>query len=178
MVAAAVWTSRALLASPYDLALNAGVCGAFDRSIPLASVVHVTSDCLPELGAEDDEAFLPVEALGLQGAGEFPFSGGRLVNRTPPANPALGALPEVAGITVNTVHGRRRSIDSVVARLAPQVESMEGAAFMYACLVHGAAFAQVRAVSNFVERRNRGAWKMEEAVEALGAAVLRILDHA
>ena len=40
---------------------------------------------------------------------------------------------------------------------------MEGAAFMYACLVQGLPFAQVRAVSNVVERRNRGAWKMAEA---------------
>ena len=32
---------------------------------------------------------------------------------------------------------------------------MEGAAFMYACLIQGVPFAQVRAVSNIVERRNR-----------------------
>ena len=49
---------------------------------------------------------------------------------------------------------------------------------MYACLVHGVSFAQVRAVSNIVERRNRAGWKMREAVEALGATVLEIIDHA
>ena len=32
---------------------------------------------------------------------------------------------------------------------------MEGAGFMYACLIHGLPFAQVRAVSNIVETRNR-----------------------
>jgi futalosine hydrolase len=53
---------------------------------------------------------------------------------------------------------------------------MEGAAFMYACLISGVPFAQVRAVSNIVERRNRAAWRMDEAIRALGAAAVRILD--
>ena len=40
---------------------------------------------------------------------------------------------------------------------------------MYACLIQGSPFAQVRAVSNFVERRNRGAWKIGEADRRLWA---------
>jgi futalosine hydrolase len=39
-------------------------------------------------------------------------------------------------------------------------------------------FAQIRAVSNLVERRNRDAWKMEEAIVNLNATALRFLDHA
>jgi hypothetical protein len=37
-------------------------------------------------------------------------------------------------------------------------------------------FAQVRAVSNLVERRNRESWRMGEAIQNLGAAALRIID--
>jgi futalosine hydrolase len=83
----------------------------------------------------------------------------------------------VNGITVNTVHGRDQSIAAVAARVSPQVESMEGAAFMYACLVNGQRFAQVRAVSNVVERRNREAWKLADAVASLGAVSLRMLNE-
>jgi futalosine hydrolase len=101
-----------------------------------------------------------------------------LANRHPPANAALNSLRAVDGITVNTAHGNDRSIAAVTERFQPQVESMEGAAFMYACLIHGLAFAQVRAVSNFVERRNRGAWKITAAIDALGQAARSILDHA
>ena len=54
---------------------------------------------------------------------------------------------------------------------------MEGAAFMYACLIHDLPFAQVRAVSNVVERRNREAWKMADAIHNLGRTTLGILDH-
>ena len=83
----------------------------------------------------------------------------------------------MSAITVNTVHGRDQSIAAVTERFAPQVESMEGAAFMYACLVHGQRFAQVRAVSNLVQRRNREAWKLSEAVASLGTTALRILNE-
>ena len=48
---------------------------------------------------------------------------------------------------------------------------------MSACLIHKVQFAQVRAVSNLVERRNRESWKMAEAITNLnvdGAAHPRI----
>ena len=100
------------------------------------------------------------------------------MNATPPTNAALGVLPVVRGITVNTVHGNARSIAAAVQRFHPQVESMEGAAFMYACLIQGVAFAQVRAVSNSVERRNRAGWRMADAIESLTRASLAILESA
>jgi futalosine hydrolase len=84
----------------------------------------------------------------------------------------------VSAITVNTVHGSERSIAAVTARCAPQVESMEGAAFMFACQMHGLPFAQVRAVSNAVERRNRGAWKLVDAVTTLNDAAVAIVEGA
>jgi len=138
----------------------------------------VTADALPELGAEDGETFLTIHDLRLLGEDEFPFRGGLLVNAAPPPNAALAALPPVRGITVNTVHGDPESIARVVERCRPDVESMEGAAFMYACLVHGVAFAQVRAVSNLVERRNRAAWKIGDAIGALNRAALEILESS
>jgi futalosine hydrolase len=178
MVAAGVWCARALARASYDLALNAGLCGSFDPALPPGSVVHVVSDCCSELGAEDGEAFLSAFDLTLVDRNEFPYVGGRLVNAAPPNNGALARLPPVSGITVNTVHGRETSIARVVERLAPQVESMEGAAFMYACLVSRVPFAQVRGVSNVVERRNRAAWKVAEAIDALAAAVQEIVERA
>ena len=176
MVATAVWSSQALMHEKYDIALNMGLCGSFDRSLTPGTVVHVVSDRIAELGAEDGERFLPLDDLGLVEAGNVPYSRPELVNERPPVNGALDRLPKVNGITVNTVHGAESSIAAVVERFKPQVESMEGAAFMYACLVHDVAFAQVRAVSNVVERRDRARWKISEAIDALGTAVFDILD--
>jgi futalosine hydrolase len=171
MVATAARSARGLAQERYDLALNFGLCGSFDRALELGTVVHITRDRLPELGAEDGEAFLTMQALGFG-------SDDSLVNAAPPANGPLNALPVVNAITVNTVHGNERTIAEVVRRCRPQVESMEGAAFAYACAISGVPYAQVRAISNFVERRNRDAWRLELAVRALHDAAMQILRAA
>jgi futalosine hydrolase len=176
MVATAAWCSRAFAVEHYDLALNVGLCGSFRPSIPPGVVVHVTADRLPELGAEDGDEFLTIHQLQLLGENDFPFEGGQLVNAVPPQIASLAALPGVTGVTVNTVHGSERTIAALRERYDPDVESMEGAAFMYASLIAGVPFAQVRAVSNAVERRNRGAWKLEQAIRALGAESVRTLE--
>jgi futalosine hydrolase len=176
MVATASWCSRALAESRYDLAINIGLCGSFDESLVPGTAVHVVSDCLAELGAEDGDRFLTLHQLGLGDRADQQLGGAALVNDHPPDIAALRRLPQVRGITVNTVHGNGPSIAAIVERLGPQVESMEGAAFMYACLIDQVPFAQVRAVSNVVERRNRPAWKVREALEALSRAALDVVN--
>jgi futalosine hydrolase len=178
MVATAAWCSGVFARERYDLVLNGGVCGSFRPALPPGTVVHVTTDRVADFGAEDGDAFLTAQDLKLLGADECPWTAGRLVNSAPPENEALTALPIGDAITVNTVHGAEATIARAVERYNPHVESMEGAAFMYACLVHGVPFAQVRAVSNIVERRNRRAWKLREAIDALNASLLTIVEHA
>jgi futalosine hydrolase len=53
---------------------------------------------------------------------------------------------------------------------------MEGAAFMYACLIADVPFAQVRAVSNVVERRNRESWRLADAIDNLANTARAILE--
>ena len=170
MVSTASRCARALALTAYDLALNVGICGSFDRALAPGTVVHVVRDHIAELGAEDDEAFVTIEQIQLPAEWTF-------FNSAPPPIPALRALPAVNAITVNTVHGNERSIAAVIERFRPEVESMEGAAFMSACLLSRVVFAQVRAVSNIVERRNRGAWRVADALDNLTEATRRILEQ-
>lgn len=170
MVATAARVAQALARTRYDAAYNFGVCGAFDRGLVPGTVVHVVSDRMPELGAEDGDGFLTLQDLGLAD------DDGVLANVKPPANEALRGLPAVRGITVNTAHGHDRSIAAVVDRLSPQVESMEGAAFAYACTISEVPYGQVRAVSNVVERRNREAWRLDLAIRNLNDTAIRLLD--
>ena len=171
MVATAARCARALARQRYDLILNIGVCGSFDPALMPGTVVHVVRDRIAELGAEDGDAFLAMSDIGLPADAEF-------VNANPPDVEGLRELRPVHGITVNTVHGRGASIAAVVARFHPQVESMEGAAFMCACIDAGVPFAQIRAVSNIVERRNRAAWRLDEAVSNLSRTAAQILERA
>jgi futalosine hydrolase len=171
MVATAARTAQRLAHGHYDVALNFGLCGTFDSTLALGAVVHVTTDCLSELGAEDGDAFIPMRQLGL-------MNDDIIENVAPPSNAALAALPTVTAITVNTVHGNERTIAGVIQRCRPQVESMEGAAFAYACALSSIPYAQVRAVSNVVERRNRAAWRLELAIARLNDVAVSVLDSA
>jgi futalosine hydrolase len=169
MVATAASTSRALTQNTYDVALNFGVCGSFVTTLLPGTVVHVVSDRIAELGAEDDDRFLTIDEMGLPGEPAF-------VSDSPPDSAVLRALPRANGITVNTVHGRAASIADVVARFHPDVESMEGAGFMHACRIAGVAFAQIRAVSNVVEKRNRAVWKLDDAIDALNRTAMAVIE--
>ena len=177
MVATAARCAHRFARQPYDFALNVGVCGSFDPALAIGAVVHVIADRFAELGAEDGDRFLEAGELGLVGDDEFPFTGGKLYDDYRSHNPVIRALPRVHGITVNTVHGRDESIGPVRTRFSPGVESMEGAAFMYAALLAGVPFAQVRAVSNRVERRNRDAWNLPLAIDNLGRTTLAFLEE-
>lgn len=146
------------LSASYQLVLNLGIAGAFDRSLSLGEVVNVTSDGFPELGAEDKTNFLTIEELGF---GKSSYS------NSPLPFSQLETLRSVNGITVNTVHGNQDSIDRLSKRLQPDVESMEGAALFYACEQSGHHCVQVRSISNYVEERNRSNWNIGLAVKNL-----------
>lgn len=177
MVATAAWTAKALSAKKYDAALNFGVCGSFDRSLEIGKVVHVLTDRVADLGAEDDNKFLSVHDLNLLGENEFPFMWGQLVNQTVPNYERILNLTGVNGISVNTAHGNEASISKIVKRLNPHVESMEGAAFFYACMIEKIPCAQIRAVSNFIEKRNRDNWNIALAIKNLNEAAVEIINN-
>jgi futalosine hydrolase len=84
-------------------------------------------------------------------------------------------LKQATAITVNTVHGNEPSIKKLADRLQPQLESMEGAAFFYACRQADVPCLQIRAVSNYVEKRNRDAWRIELAIKNLNSFAAEFL---
>jgi futalosine hydrolase len=165
------------LCNKYDFAINAGIAGSFNRNLEIGSVVNVYSDCFAELGAEDDTEFLSVFDLGLIGKNEFPFNNGMLENKWDLTNPIIDKLPKVNGITVNKVHGNEDTIAKVFQLFHPYTESMEGAAFLYACCMENIPCLQLRSISNYVEKRNREAWNIPLALQNLHKSILTIYDN-
>ncbi len=170
MVATAFALGKHLPHNVYNLVINLGIAGSFDRNIPLGSVVNITQDTFAELGAEDDTRFISIEQLGL-GAGIF--------NPTSAINYFTSKInpPKATAITVNKVHGNEASIAAITDRLKPQLESMEGAAFFYACHQLKVPCVQIRAVSNYVEKRNRDKWEIGLAVKNLNTFALELIKE-
>lgn len=155
---------RHLCDTQYDWVIQLGIAGAFDRSLQLGQVVEVETDIFAEMGADSPAGFLDLDDLGF---GHFEVKGEAYRNSV--RNPALLTdLPRVRALTVNRVHGTAERIAEAEAQWQPQIESMEGAAFFQACLLSGVPrFAQIRAISNYVEVRDKEKWKVQEALFAL-----------
>ncbi len=163
MLATAYALTRHLQANRYDLVLQVGVGGSFNRDIPLGSVVFVTTDQYGDLGAEDHDAYIDIFDMGLLDKDITPHTGGKLVTPLLPIHEKI-ALPQASAITVNTVSGNESTILRRSKRYNADIESMEGAAFHYVCLQEGVAFAQVRAISNYVIPRDKSQWTMKDAI--------------
>lgn len=161
MVATSYSLAKKLSENSYHLLLNVGIAGTFDKDTPLGTVLRVKEDCFSELGAQNDNEFLTLKDLNL---GDFRFRDNceTLINLATVRN-----LPSINGITVNKVHGQEDSIKQVVDQFAPAVESMEGASVFYVAHQEKVLSLQVRSISNLVEKRNKGAWKIPLAIRNL-----------
>lgn len=170
MVATAFELGRILHENEYDLLINIGIAGCFDRNLKIGEVVQVTSESFVELGAEDDQQFIPIEQLGY---GRSRFESSLLHGE----NVMLPFLPQGHGITVNKVHGNADSI-AKVQQLNPNscIESMEGAAVFFAADKMDLPVIELRGISNYVEKRNRATWNIPLAIMNSNKALIQTLD--
>jgi futalosine hydrolase len=164
--AAAAATAGAL--DGVDLVLSVGIGGGFAPLTP-GDVAVASSIVFADLGAETAAGFVPVSELGV-GTERYevaPKLAGKLAVR---AGGHLGTI-----VTVATVTGTAASADALSARFPDAVaEGMEGAGVAAAATLRGVAFGELRAVSNAIGPRDRDAWQIPLALEALGKAVAAV----
>lgn len=156
----------------YHAAINLGICGSFNRQLQIGETVIVREDIFSELGAESDNQFLPLHELKL-GAKKDTI----LVPEKQISLLALKKYKSVKAITVNTVHGNELSIAKVISRFKPDVESMEGAAFFFACNRFKIPCLQLRSVSNYMEKRNVKNWNIPLALRLLNEAAIELIGN-
>lgn len=169
MVATAFALGKKLANNTYDLAINAGIAGSFKTDFNLGDVVWVKQDIFAELGAEDDSKFLSLDDLGFGNTTTLPIidKENKLISKW------LATLKPANAITVNKVSGNFKNIQKIIHRLNPDIETMEGAAFYYACQQSQTPCVQVRGISNFIEKRNTDNWDVRTAVSGLNASLIR-----
>ncbi|TAF45134.1 MAG: futalosine hydrolase [Sphingobacteriales bacterium] len=169
MVATAFALGQKLAAKKYDLAINAGIAGTFTRNLNMGDVVWVKQDIFAELGAEYDSQFLTIDELGLGQAATLPHFN----NQNKQISNLLKSLKPVNGVSVNKVSGNFKNIQKIIHRLNPDIETMEGAAFYYACQQSQTPCVQLRGISNFIEKRNTDNWDVRKAVSSVNATLIR-----
>lgn len=174
---ASFYIPRALSYKNYDLAINAGVAGSFSEEFPPGSLAWVSQDQFGDLGVTDGEQFFTLFEKGLVPPGTPPFNEGRLTATCPGMITLPKGARQASAITVSNVAGGKKQIETRKKKFNCDLESMEGAAFMYACQAYHIPSLQLRAVSNMISApRDEGSWEMGKAVNKLNQGLKEILE--
>jgi futalosine hydrolase len=165
--------TKALNQKPYDLAIQAGIAGVFNNEFQLGETVFVEKDLFADLGILETNVLSSLAESRLANANSFPYQDGWLLSSQDLVQDT--GLQRAVAITVNTVGDNMEVADRYIKKYNPQVESMEGAAFHYACLKEKVPFIQLRGISNRVGERRKSEWKIKEAVGNLNSHLLRLV---
>jgi futalosine hydrolase len=127
------------------LVIQAGVAGCFDRKIPLGAVVAVKKETIADQSVIELKKLKTLFDLQLIPHDQFPFRNGWLEND----NMFLKKLKlkKVNAISVNEITTSKQRVRFYEGSFRPAIESMEGAALHYTCLMEKIPFIQLR--SNF-----------------------------
>ncbi|QDH22131.1 futalosine hydrolase [Saccharibacillus brassicae] len=170
VAAAAAGTAIALSRGRYARVVSAGIAGGFAGRAAIGSIVVASAMTAADLGSDSPDGFLSVDALG--------FGSAVIAADAERSAALLGALGE-AGLaaclgpvlTVSTTTGTLEGAQSLAARVpGAAAEGMEGFGVAEAARQFGLPALEVRAISNAVGPRDRGAWKIGEALGALRTA--------
>ncbi|MDQ0192357.1 futalosine hydrolase [Paenibacillus wynnii] len=129
-----------------------------------------------DLGAETPEGFRNAAELGF-GSVSVPADPGTV--QAVAAALAAAGLPVSTGpvLTVSTATGTAETAAALAARVpGAAAEAMEGHGVAVAAQALGLMALEIRAISNPVGPRDRAAWKIGDALDALTAAATILLE--
>jgi futalosine hydrolase len=150
-----------------DLALNIGIAGSYSDDIKTGDVVVPVTDCFADAGIETGDGFMTLSEAGLTDPDKFPFNNGRIEAENKYTAIAAKKIKLVNAITVNTATGSEKTIEKLIKKYNPDIETMEGATFFYICSREKIPFLALRSISNRVEPRNKKNWDIPLALENL-----------
>jgi futalosine hydrolase len=156
-----------------DIIIQAGIAGCFDKNIALGSVVVVKQEAFGDQGVIESGKMKTLFDLGLVEKDQLPFSNGWLINRSEYLKKVK--LKKVKGITINEITTSKQKIGFYQDSFDPVIESMEGAALHYVCLLEKIPFLQIRGISNYIGERNKKKWNIKESINNLNKELIRLL---
>ncbi len=169
-IEAAIGTLCALAAKPYELAVNAGIAGAFAGRAAVGDAVAVTDERYAELGREDGGELSLPGGLQLETACA---SDAELLARYRAAEPAVVFGPGLTSATITTSAQRAATL---AANYAPATESMEGFAVLRAASAANVPAVELRGISNLVGDRSQSQWNFRAGSAAAVRALEAFLD--
>ncbi|MFT9846721.1 futalosine hydrolase [Aneurinibacillus sp. REN35] len=168
--AAAASTAIALASDIYALVINVGIAGGFVGRADVGSLVVADEIVAADLGAQTPDGFISVDELGF-GSARVPVDLVLAKQLAAVLNEAGLLVTTGAVLSVSTVTGTAATAAELSARIpGAAAEAMEGYGVAIAAQQSGVPVLELRAISNPVGPRDRTAWRMKEALQALQTA--------
>ena len=157
-----------------DMVIQAGVAGSFNKEIPLGAVVAVKKETIADQSVIELKRLKTLFDLQLVPHDQFPFKKGWLENN----NEALKKLrlKKVNAISVNEITTSKQRVQFYEKSFQPAIESMEGAALHYTCLMEKIPFLQLRSISNYIAERDKTKWDMKKSIVNLNQELIRLIE--
>jgi len=177
MIATAYNTGTNINNRHFDIAINIGIAGLLHGKGAIGDVFYINNEFLPELGCGENDNFITAFRPELINPEKQPFKNGYLQNNF---NTSLfeniNEIKPANGITVNRTQVVKADLLPDFILNLPVVETMEGAAFFYACLLQKTRFISLRSVSNLTSERDKSGWDIENAIKKLHYSLYKVLD--
>ncbi|MBP7497940.1 MAG: hypothetical protein KA792_09785 [Bacteroidales bacterium] len=178
----AYYCGKQLQGEQYDLAINAGIAGSFKEEYSTGTVLNVSRDCLADFGSVRNNIFYPAAFFNSEKSTKA-CDNHFIENNTKIDNKIINNLPKATGITVSTIDHRASVVKKKIKQFNPDIETMEGYAFMFACLNSGIDYLQLRAVSNIISPihlisdKEENKWDIKKATAKLTLTLKDIINE-
>ena len=157
-----------------EFIIQAGVAGCFSKKIPLGTVVVVQKETIADQSVVELKRLKTLFDLELVPHDQFPFKKGWLENDHELLN--VTKLKKVSGISVNEITTSSERVKFYKNAFKPVVESLEGAALHYTCLMEKIPFLQLRSISNYITERNKKKWDMKKSIANLNNELIKLVE--
>lgn len=156
------------------LLIQIGIAGAYGDKPKVGSAVAVFEESMSDLGVFEKNGYKDAFDMGLIEKNKFPFLNSVLRN----PNESMfskSSLPLVRGMGVNEISTSPAKIKLFREIYGADIESMEGNAFHYVCLMNKIPFIQLRGISNKVGERNKSLWEINKSLTSVLDATNNLL---
>jgi len=151
----------------YDLIINIGIAGSFNKNTELGSIVNVTSDNFGDIGINSEKGFIPAFKTEFNDKFRNLINNGHIYNTSDfPA--FFYALPKCKGVSVN--------LPEAMPFPETDIETMEGAAFMLVCKHFKKGFLQIRGISNIIGYTQRKDWDINTPIKNYSEHILKFIE--
>lgn len=152
--------TQQLMSQRYHLIVQIGLAGAYNRDLKMGNVLSVLTEIHGDIGFEEVDG--NVYALE-----ELSPESDRVITNFHLNDWFNFDLPKVISLSVDTTTGLLATVERRTWQYNADIESMEGFALHLVAESMKIPYLQIRAISNYVEQRNKEDWNIPLALKNL-----------